>query len=395
MTLDMTGKTIVILSSSTGGGHDMRAVALAEWVERLHGDSVSVTRWQILEESSRLDRFGVGLYNWIQRHAPWAHHLYFNFLELAGLHRRAGQIHGADRFRARLKALNPDVIVSTHDHLNHGYFELAKQCLGPSLRCLTYCGELSGGYGFSRHWVNPEADGFIAAVDACASAAASLGMAPGKTKVGGFLLRPQFFTAEAERATRLETRQALLGEDDGRPLLLLGTGANGANNHAAIIEALREIKTPLGIVALCGRNAVTFRQLEILNEEMEQHRIIPLAYRDDMAAILRAVDLAFVRPGTGTTSECIVCGCPIVFNGIGGVMPQERITLKYLSTKGIAVPLVRRPAKLAAIVEQWLSAEAQGNGGKQREAFANINRGLSPAGIVQEVLQSACGIRRG
>ena len=76
-------------------------------------------------------------------------------------------------------------------------------------------------------------------------------------------------------------------------------------------------------------------------------------------------------------------------------MPQERITLKYLSTKGIAVPLVRRPAKLAAIVEQWLSAEAQGNGGKQREAFANINRGLSPAGIVQEVLQSACGIRRG
>ena len=99
--------------------------------------------------------------------------------------------------------------------------------------------------------------------------------------------------------------------------------------------------------------------------------------------------------GTGTTSECIVCGCPIVFNGIGGVMPQERITLKYLSTKGIAVPLVRRPAKLAAIVEQWLSAEAQDNGGKQREAFANINRGLSPAGIVQEVLQSSCGIRRG
>ena len=365
----------------------MRAAALAEWIERLHGDSVKVARWQALEESSRLDRFGVGLYNWIQRHAPCLHHVFFNFLELAGLHRRASRIKGRERYLARLRELTPDVIVSTHAHLNHGYFELAKQCLGASLRCITYCGELSGGYGFSRHWVNPAADGFIAAVDACASAAQAHGMPVEKAKLGGFLLRPQFFEPEADRMARSEMRRSLLREVGERPLLLLGTGANGANNHAAIIRSLQRIQSPLGIVALCGRNAGALRQLKAMNAEAGHHRIIPLSYREDMAAILRAVDLAFVRPGTGTTSECIVCDCPVVFNGIGGVMPQEGITLKYLASKGIAAPLVRRPSQLSRVVEQWLIDEPHGVSDKRREAFTGINRGFTPAGIVQEVLQ--------
>ena len=36
-----------------------------------------------LENTHGLYRFGVGLYNRIQRYLPWAHHVYFNFLEVA------------------------------------------------------------------------------------------------------------------------------------------------------------------------------------------------------------------------------------------------------------------------------------------------------------------------
>ncbi len=367
----------------------MRADALEQWIVSLYGSEVSVTRWQALESGHWLDRFGVSLYNCIQRSVPRLHHVYFNFLEKAGLHRRASQLRGQAAYIDLLEREQPEVIVSTHAHLNHGFFELAKQRLGHSVRCLTYCGELSGGYGFSRHWINASADGFIAAVDACADAALQLGMPAAKIYLGGFLLRPAFYCFESDESSEAESlRKSLMGDfDDGRPLILLGTGANGANNHVSIIRGLRNASTPLAIVALCGHNEAIFQELTVMNERLERHRIIPLMYRSDMAAILRAVDLAFVRPGTGTTSECIVCGCPVVFNGIGGVMPQERITVKYLQALGVPAPLVGRPAQLASIVDQLLAEGDSGICGQQKKAFKQINSGLSPAGIVRETLK--------
>ena len=81
---------------------------------------------------------------------------------------------------------------------NHGYFEAARAFLGRDrVRCVTYCGELAGGYGFSRNWVNPEADLFIGPVAETCEAAIALGMPKEKTKVGGFLLRPEFYRSAA------------------------------------------------------------------------------------------------------------------------------------------------------------------------------------------------------
>ena len=58
------------------------------------------------------------------------------------------------------------------------------------------------------------------------------------------------------------------------------------------------------------------------------------------------------RPGTGTTSEAIVSGCPLLLNCLGGVMPQEQITVKFCRKHRLA-ELIRSPEELARIVEQW------------------------------------------
>ncbi len=368
----------------------MRARALAAWFAKVHGpDAVEVRQWQVLEESSDVDHFGVKLYNWIQRCCPRVHHIYFNFLEWAGLHR--GRLRGgvARRFRARLNDFRPDVVVSVHAHLNHAYFAEAKAWGGGKIRCFTYCGELEGGYGFSRHWVNPKADGFIAAVDACGRAAHRLGMPTERITVGGFLLQPSFYERSAESVADLRMR--LWGDCQGRPVLLLGTGANGANQHKRVLAALADTGVALVVVALCGRNEATRREILRCRDQWSGLRVIPLAYREDMADILRSVDLAFIRPGTGTTSECVRSVCPILFNGLGGVMPQERITVRFLKHCGYPVELARSPRECARRVQRMLGV-SPGSGGTvprftvEREILASINPGLRPERVLDALL---------
>lgn len=385
----MPARRLLILSSSTGGGHDMRAGALAEWVKRLRGNEVRIRRYQALEESSPVDRFGVNLYNWIQRRCPRAHHLYFNFLEIAGLHRSVPLLRGRERLQAIVREFCPDVVVSTHAHLNHAFFTAirrAKRDAPP--RCLIYCGELQGSYGFSRHWVNPRADGFIAAVPACAEAARERGMPEARIHLGGFLLKPAFFEPPETNPPpdRAAEREALFGKPVHGPVILLGTGANGANNHLAIIRSLRALPQPIHLIALCGKNEAARRSLENLSSP--PHTIRPLGYRDDMHRLLQLADLAFIRPGTGSASECIQARCPIFFNGIGGIMPQERITVSYLHSLGLQPEVVRRPAQFGAAVDRLLGKPGSSAAlDEQRSAFRRVNCGLTPERIVAEVLQ--------
>jgi processive 1,2-diacylglycerol beta-glucosyltransferase len=342
---------ILIVTASTGGGHDMRANALARWVERLTDWETEIHR--PLEQSHGLYRFGVGTYNWIQRVAPRLHHGYFGFLEVAAMHRNPRRVLGSRRYVSLIESIRPDVIVSTHAHLNHGFFELAREKLGrANVRCVTYCGELGGGYGFSRHWVNPNADLFIGAVDETVDAAVALGMPRDKAWTGGFLLYPEFYDqGKNQQAERAFVREQLEMEPDAF-ILLLAVGAAGANNHLGILECLESRGKALQVVALCGSDEKTFSSVAAWGRRASNVRLKALRYRRDMPRMLRSVSAVVSRPGTGTTSEAIMSDCPLIMNGIGGIMPQESVTLRYAERHGIA-RTIRNARELAALLDAW------------------------------------------
>src|ERR1043165_7566232 len=73
---------ILVLTSSTGGGHDARAEAFAEWGFQLYRHDVDVRIEQMLEKSSVVNRTGVNLYNRIQRSAPWVHKVFYAIVEV-------------------------------------------------------------------------------------------------------------------------------------------------------------------------------------------------------------------------------------------------------------------------------------------------------------------------
>ena len=110
----------------------------------------------MLERSSVVNRGGVHLYNWIQRRMPFLHSAYYAIIELLALLNQRTVALGRGYYTKVLRDYRPHLILSVHDCLNRGYFQLARQVLAPQrVRCVTYCGEFSGGWGYSVNWIEP------------------------------------------------------------------------------------------------------------------------------------------------------------------------------------------------------------------------------------------------
>ena len=75
---------VLVLTSSTGSGHDRRAEALKAWVATGGHPDLEVRVEHLLEKSSWVLRFGVWVYNTIQRYAPYLHNIYWYIVELFG-----------------------------------------------------------------------------------------------------------------------------------------------------------------------------------------------------------------------------------------------------------------------------------------------------------------------
>ena len=76
--------SVLVLSSKTGGGHEMRAQALVDLSNDL---GIDFEIYRPLESGSPIYSLGTGIYNLIQKTYPGLHKLYFRFLERACLHR--------------------------------------------------------------------------------------------------------------------------------------------------------------------------------------------------------------------------------------------------------------------------------------------------------------------
>lgn len=348
---------ILVLTSSTGGGHDMRAFALKSWAESRHARelNIDVVVHRTLEATHGLYRFGVWLYNFVQRKFPGLHHIYFRYLEWAAHMKHRSRILGANGFQEIVREVQPDIVLSTHPHLNHGFLELARDagCRKPP-KCVTYCGELFDGYGFSRHWVNPQIDLFIGAVEEVCRGARSYGLPAARVWRGGYLLKPQFYRDVLSAGERRAFLKENFRLDPDRFTLVLATGANGANNHLRFLRALHRKKVHPQVIALCGRNPKIQMQVLRWAARHPESVVRAVGYYQDMNHLLQAADAVVARPGTGTTSEAILSGCPVIFNTIGYAMPQEMITIRYFKEHNWPSP-VGRAGSLPDRVAYWMN----------------------------------------
>jgi processive 1,2-diacylglycerol beta-glucosyltransferase len=342
---------ILVLTSSTGSGHDMRARAFTNWAELLYGDQVEVRIERIIENGSLLGRFGVWVYNTIHQYAPFLHNIYFFIVELFVFSHSRSVSFGGRYYRRLLADFRPDIVFSVHDSTNRGYFEDARRVLGDRVRCVTYCGEFSGGYGYSRNWVNPSADQFIARTHPARSFAIQLGMPKERTSVFHKVLPPEAFQtpiAPAEKTALL--RQ--LGLDPDRFTLFLATGGYGANHHFAFLKALLPLAGQLQVIVVCGRNQRVFEKLTKWAGQHPRLTAYIEGYSTQMSEFFQVSHAVVTRGGANSTMEALHFGCPLLYDSLGGLMPQEQCTVRYFLDNG-AARLIRKPDDLTHILKDW------------------------------------------
>ncbi len=361
-------KRLLVLTSATGAGHDTHARATAEWCARLFGPRVEVTIDHTLEKSHAFYRGGVEFYNFIQRRMPWFHHLYYNIVELLEL-LNPGTVSLGREYVVRLyERVRPDAILSVHDCLNRGYFELAKEILGPDVKCATYCPEFGGGYGFSRNWVNPRGDFFFGRTPETAAVAQKRGLDSARAFSTGHWAPPPFYREPPEAEERRQFLETLR-LDPEKFTLLLSTGGAGAQNHLAILRALFSLRDRLQVIALCGRDLGAQSELDRWARREAPFPVRALGFTDEMPLLLHTVSAVVARAGATTAGEALLCGCPVIFNALGLMMPQELPTWRWFRARGLGFRAfsaagvhhhvarwIERPEELATLREKMKEA---------------------------------------
>ena len=380
----MSQVRILVLTSSTGGGHDARAQAFAEWAFTLYRHKVDVRIEQLLEKSSVVGRWGVNLYNWIQKRAPWLHHPYYLVVEGLSIINRDNVSFGKKYYRKLLRDYRPHLVFSVHDCLNRGYFEVAREELGAAnVRCATYCGEFSGGYGYSRNWVDKTVDLYFSRTPTARDYAVKLGLPAERARVRGHLMRPrshhEVFTPETGRRYLEET----LGLRSDRFTVLLGTGGNGANNHMELLPVLAEFSDRVQAIVICGRNGRTFAEAVHWRSQRPDFSCFIDGFTDEMHRLLQVSDAILTRGGTTTCAKALHFRCPIIFNAFGSIMPQESLTVKYFD-RGGGCAIIDSAAGLRSVLEKWI--RSPGAYDHVRHSFEALRYEEDPAVLIHELI---------
>ena len=383
----MTRVRILILTSSTGAGHDARAQAFAEWCFELYRHNVDVRIEQMLEKSSGFFSLGVRFYNWIQQKSPWIHKAFYLFVELLSFLNRRSVSFGRAYYEQVLREYQPHLVFSVHDCLNRGYFQLARKILGPDkVKCATYCGEFSGGFGYSANWVEPSADLYVSRTETARDYAVKLGMPPARTRVRGHLMQPRqhiSFMTPAERASYLEDELEL---KPGLFTVFLATGGNGANNHLSLLSLLVPYADRVQAIVICGKNRDAYNQVLHWRIEHPHFNCFLDGYSDEVHLLMQVSDAIVTRGGTTSCAKALHFRCPIIFNGIGGVMPQEELTVKFFN-RGAGVAILKQPADLSRLIGDWLATPS--NYEHFHDDFLKLRYDEDPTLVITELVDLA------
>lgn len=286
---------ILILTSSTGAGHDIVAGALQEAIHEL-APEVGVRVFDALCDKSHTGPLSPGRwYDATVEYASWLWRLFYratNTEWAVRLGMAAGGLLWSRRLSAVLRTQRPKMVVSVHPlctRLAAGILRTMPN--SPPLHCV-----VTDLVTIHRCWVCDEVVAFYVATSDASAAVAALGIPRERIHVTGLPLRASF----------AQTPQPLPHDDTAR-VLLLGSGRPSRRiEHVA--RALVASGLPLRLIVVCGRNARLQQRLT----RMLGARATVLGWRDDIAALMRWSSVVVTKGGPTAVAEALSQARPVV-----------------------------------------------------------------------------------
>lgn len=334
-------RRILILSASVGNGHTTAAQALKSTFER-EGLAEEVRHEDVLKFTNPLFRqlYGkayIDLVNsmpevlgWMydQLDEPWKNEkrrLFFDKLNTQPLIKM-------------IRDFDPDWVVCTHFLPS----ELISDLKGKGK--LT-CPQAVVVTDFDMHalWLCRNLEQYFVALDETRFYIESLGFPPDQVSVTGIPIDAKFSIERSKKEMREK-----FGLDPDKPTIILSLGGFGVGKIDSLIDSLRAIKTPVQILAMCGKNEELRNKLE----SEDTSKVIPVGYTNQMDEYMSASDIIVGKPGGLTTCEALAKG--LVFVIVNPIPGQEERNSDHLLENGCALRS-NNPATLGYKIEKLLN----------------------------------------
>lgn len=334
-------RRILIVSASVGAGHTQAAAAIAEEMRR-RLPNASVYHVDFMAgQNSYLNHFLKETYLTLLEFSPAMYDRLYRWSHESA---KGGNVQGlvARMMKRDMRQLvldyQPDLVVTTHP------FPCA------AAACLKRAGEmkvpLAGvvtDFTIHRMWAYPEVDLYFVAQPELAQGLTNQGIARARIHVTGIPISAAF-TAQVmgdQEFTAVSKRLRIL-------VMGGGLGLGGLEKAA---EALEQVKIPLDIVILAGRNASVRREL-IKKGQQSRHKVQVLGYTRQIPDLMKRADLLLTKPGALTISEALSSGLPLVlYKALPG---QEQENAEYLVRRQAGI-WVTRDEELGKVISNILT----------------------------------------
>lgn len=345
----------LLLSCSTGGGHNSTAAAIGAVLEREGNRWEAVNVLGFLPPSAA--EFITKGHEFSYRHMPKLYGVGYRYEEKHPPVRMNRQIiRGADQLAEAIRDRQPDVILCVHvfaammvtELRRRGELSLPACFIATDYTCSPGVGQLD-----VDRFLIPHAalrDEFIAA-----------GVPADRIEAAGLPVRPEF----TEYRDRAALRRSL-GVPEGGRLLVMAGGSMGCGPIPQIAGLLAPRLRPEDrLMVVCGSNRSMYRRLAAVFRRSKKVRI--LGYTKDMARLVCAADLLITKAGGLSTTEAVAAGTPLLY--INAVPGCESRNLQFMTSRGYAaagrsglevavraVKLLEEPAGLEAMVARRTGA---------------------------------------
>lgn len=324
-------KKIMILSASTGGGHNSAANAIAGAFKELGYEGIIVDG--IRAVSPLLDKIISEGYENSAKFTPKAYGKLYKLTDAPYLDQEHEMITNT-LLKRRIKSLidthEPHLIIGTHPFPLMAAARLKEMGIikMPLISVLT-------DYTTHASWVKPGIDAYVVGTEDLKYMIADEGADPNKVYPLGIPVNPDFMKPKDVESVRQELKLK-----DCFTVLLMG-GSFGAGNLKDFLCELADIDEDFQIVVVAGRNTALKERLDSV-VEMNNYgdKVRVLGFTRQVAELMSLSDILISKPGGLTTTEAFLKQIPLIIPFF--IPGQEEENVDFLLNHGLAFRTTRK-----------------------------------------------------
>ena len=394
-------KKVLIMSASTGGGHNRAARAIKEELESRTIDNMSI-ECEIVDSlklvNNTMDKVISRGYEKSALYTPKAYGSVYRFSETTNASKNEFKTNPltslmARKFKHLLNESTPDLIIGTHPFpmialstlkknnnlhslsRSESFYKSTKVDIPPMISVLT-------DYTTHSTWIQNEIDYYIVGHEYVKELLVYEGVDSEKVKAFGIPVEKSFLS-HRDRETVLTE----LGLSPEKLTVLLMGGSFGAGNIKETLEDLIAIDRDFQILVITGRNEHLKDKLsKMLDSTIHNKNICLLGYTNKMNDILASIDVLISKPGGLTTTEALLNDVPMIVPYF--IPGQEEENLDFLTNCGAALRTTKKyslPVLLKVLIDDPSRLD---NLRKNIKSIRKFDSAVNISNLVVDILSS-------